>query len=108
YRITRILEIIRPNVVLRGAGPDRTILFFPTPLNDIKPNWGATTTGERTSNYSWSGGFIAIRGNFQSKTLASIVDGAKRGDKSVKLSSTKQLRIGQRVEIFQSDTPDNS
>ena len=29
YRITRILEINRPNVVLRGAGPDRTLCFFP-------------------------------------------------------------------------------
>jgi hypothetical protein len=27
----------------RGAGPDKTVLFFPIPLNEIKPNWGATT-----------------------------------------------------------------
>jgi hypothetical protein len=108
YRITQPLEITRPQVVLRGAGPGKTILFFPTPLNDIKPNWGATTTGRRTSNYSWSGGFITIRGDFQSKTLAAITAEAKRGDASVRVESTKPLRVGQRVEIFQSDTPDNS
>ncbi|MFA6543414.1 MAG: glycosyl hydrolase family 28-related protein [Limisphaerales bacterium] len=108
YRITRILEINRPDVVLRGAGPDRTILFFPTPLNDIKPNWGATTTGRRTSNYSWSGGFVTLRGSFGTKTLAGIVSEAKRGDTSVRVSTSQQLRAGQRIEIFQSDTPDNS
>jgi len=108
YKITGPLEITRPNVVLRGAGPTETILFFPTPLNDIKPNWGATTTGERTSNYSWSGGFITIRGSFQSKVLANIVGEAKRGDRSVQVSATKPLRAGQQVEIFESDTPDNS
>lgn len=65
YRITRPLEITRPNIVLRGAGPDKTVLLFPKTLNDIKPNWGTTTTGQRTSNYSWSGGFITLRGSFQ-------------------------------------------
>ncbi|MCI0535967.1 MAG: glycoside hydrolase family 55 protein [Verrucomicrobiales bacterium] len=108
YRITRILAINRPNVVLRGAGSDKTILFFPTPLNDIKPNWGATTTGQRTSNYSWSGGFVTLRGSFGSRPLADIVGEAKRGDSSILVSSTKQLRVGQRIEVFQSDTPDNS
>jgi hypothetical protein len=108
YVITRPLEITRPNLVLRGAGPDKTVLLFPTPLNDIKPNWGATTTGERTSNYSWSGGFITVRGSFQSRTLADVVAEAKRGDSALQVSSTNALRAGQRVEILQSDTPDNS
>jgi len=108
YRITCILEINRPNVVLRGAGPDKTILYFPIPLNDIKPNWGATTTGERTSNYSWSGGFVTLRGSFGLQTLANIVGDAKRGDTSVRVSSSDPLRVGQRIEVFQSDMPDNS
>jgi hypothetical protein len=108
YRITRGLEINRPNVVLRGAGPDKSILLFPTPLNDIKPNWGATTTGRRTSNYSWSGGFLTLRGSFNTKTLANIVAGSSRGDTSVRVSNSLQFRVGQRVEILQSDTPDNS
>ncbi len=108
YRITHILEITRANLVLRGAGQDKTILFFPTPLNDIQPNWGATTTGERTSNYSWSGGFVTLRGSFGSKSLANIVADAKRGDTSIRGSASNQLRVGQRIEVFQSDTPDNS
>ncbi|MEO6740811.1 MAG: glycosyl hydrolase family 28-related protein [Chthoniobacteraceae bacterium] len=38
YRITGLLDITRPDVVLRGAGPGRTVLVCPTPLNEIKPD----------------------------------------------------------------------
>jgi hypothetical protein len=108
YRITDLLEITRPGVILRGAGPDQTILFFPKPLNDIKPDWGATTTGERTSNYSWSGGFITVRGRFGSAPITEITQPAQRGDSQLVVASTAKLRVGQEVEVFQSDRPDNS
>jgi hypothetical protein len=108
YRITRILEIARPGVVLRGDGAETTTLFFPTPLNDIKPNWGATTTGERTSNYSWSGGFVWFMGSLGERTLADITAAADRGDTSLTVSDATQLRAGQRIEIFVRDNPDNS
>lgn len=108
YRITGLLEITRSNVVLRGAGPDRTVLFLPTPLNDIKPDWGATTGGRRTSNYSWSGGFITLRGSLQSRKLTDISGTARRGDRAVNVASAAGLRVGQEVEVFQSDTRDNT
>jgi hypothetical protein len=108
YRITQLLEITRPGVVLRGAGPDQTILFFPIPLNEIKPNWGATTTGERTSNYSWSGGFITVRGRFGGDLITKVTEAASRGANMLTVASTEHLRIGQEIEVFQSDTPDNA
>ena len=108
YKITKILEITRCGVVLRGAGPDQSVLFFPTPLNDIKPNWGATTTGQRTSNYSWSGGFVWIRGAIPVQTVATISATARRGDRVVTVWAADQLHVGQRVQIYQHDNPDNS
>ncbi len=108
YRITEILEIRTAGTILRGAGPDKTILFFPTPLNEIKPNWGATTGGRRTSNYSWSGGFVWFRGSFQSEKIADIEPPAERGSTRLRLSSSDGLTVGQRVEIYQQDTPENS
>jgi hypothetical protein len=108
YIIKQIIEITRPGVVLRGAGPENTVLFFPTTLNDVRPNWGATTTGQRTSNYSWSGGFVWLRGSFQSKTLATITAPAERGERALEVSTAQPLSVGQEIEIFQSDTPDNS
>ncbi len=108
YLITDMLEISRPGIVLRGAGPDRSILFCPTPLNQIRPDWGATTTGRRTSNYSWSGGFIALRGKFGSERLTDITGSAVRGDSSVTVAAVAKLRVGQEVEIYQTDTRKNS
>ena len=108
YLITRILRITTGGTVLRGDGPDKTVLYFPKPLNDIKPNWGKTTGGRRTSNYSWSGGMIQFSGSFQSATLAKVEAKASRGDTGLKLSSTGGLKVGQRVELIQRDTSENS
>lgn len=108
YTITKILTITKPKVVVRGAGADKTILYFPIPLNDIKPNWGATTSGQPTSNYSWSGGFITIRGSFQSKRLASVQGTAKRGAHQLNVDDATSLTIGQSVEILQTDDAENS
>jgi hypothetical protein len=99
YKITRILEIRKSNIVLRGAGTHQSTLFFPIPLNDIRPNWGATTEGKRTSNYSWSGGFVWLEGNFGNRELASVAAAARRGGKTLTLSSTAGLRKGQQVQI---------
>jgi len=107
YRITRILDI-RTRAILRGAGPDKTVLSFPTPLNDIRPNWGATTSGRRTSNYSWSGGLIWFHGDLRSRKLADVAAPVSRGDRRLRVSSGKGLRPGQRVELRQNDTPENS
>jgi hypothetical protein len=108
YLITDILEITRGNIVLRGAGPDQTVLYFPTPLNDIRPNMGATTGGQPTSNYSWSGGFVWVRGNYGSSDLAEITAPARRGDTTLTVSTTDRLTIGQNIEIFQQDDQENS
>jgi len=108
YRITDILEIKRSQIALRGAGPDKSVLFFPKQLNDIKPNWGATTNGRPTSNYSWSGGFVWFKGNLGNHTLATITATAQRGDTTLRVSSAKNLSIGQRVEILETDTSENS
>ncbi len=89
YLITDILEIKRSGIVLRGAGPDKTILFFPKPLQTIRPLLSATTEGRPTSEYSWAGGLIWLKGKFGERTLATISAEAHRGDQSVEVSSTE-------------------
>lgn len=108
YKITEILEITKPGIVLRGEGPRRTILYFPIPLNDVRPNMGATTGGRPTSNYSWSGGFIWIRGNFQTHHLTGIAASAKRGDARIAVEDGNQLDVGQEVEIWLEDNEENT
>jgi hypothetical protein len=108
YRITSILEIHKSGIVLRGEGPEKTTLYFPIPLNDIRPNWGATTTGDRTSNYSWSGGFVWIGGRATHRVLADVTADARRGDSRVAVSSASGLKPGQWVEVAEKDTPANT
>ncbi|MDP8243188.1 MAG: glycosyl hydrolase family 28-related protein [Candidatus Hinthialibacter antarcticus] len=104
YLITNILEINRPGIVLRGESRDGAVLYCPKYLNDIKPNWGATTSGEKTSNYSWSGGIIVLKGNYQNKQLATVTQPAKRYDKWIQVSDAGSLKVGQWIEIRQKDT----
>lgn len=108
YVITKMLVVDKPNLVLRGEGPGKSVLYFPTPLNDIEPNWGATTSGRRRSNYSWSGGFITIRGSYQSKRLAGVAVPAQRGAKAVTVDDAAALTPGQEVELRLVDDKDNS
>ncbi|MBT3290602.1 MAG: hypothetical protein HN380_24875 [Victivallales bacterium] len=108
YVITGVLELKQSRTVLRGDGPGKTILFFPKTLNDIKPNWGQTTGGRRTSNYSWSGGFICFMGSFGSAQLATVTAPAKRGSSELSLSDASKIKVGQKLEIRQSDTKENT
>jgi hypothetical protein len=108
YRITGILEIRHGNVVLHGDGPDKTVLYCPKPLHDIRPDWSATTSGQKTSNYSWAGGFVWVKGGSRRRQIATVTAAAKRGTYRVEVSSTAGVQPGQRIEIAQRDNPDNS
>jgi hypothetical protein len=100
YKITKILEINKPGIVLRGEGPEKTILVCPIPLNEIQPDWGATSSGIRTSNYSWSGGIVWFQGNNPRKWIARSTTAAKRGDREILLQSVpKGLSPGDWIEI---------
>lgn len=108
YIITEILEITKPNLVLRGESKDGAVLYFPTPLQEIRPNWGATTTGDKTSNYSWSGGFVWIRGDWRNQTLAEISAPAERGGFEIEVDDVSSLEVGQWITVYQRDNDDNS
>lgn len=108
YVISDVLEIKRSGVVLRGTGADQTVLYFPKAMEQIRPKTAATTDGLPTTAWSWSGGLIWFQGYFEEKVLTDISDAAERGDTSLRVKNTSQLRTGQRLEIFERDEPDNS
>ncbi len=103
YLIRQIIEINKPNLVLRGAGPDQTILTFNRPLEVIRPNMGATTSNRPTSNYSWSGGFIWVRGHLNQPHRQNITTNALRGDRVVTVNDATHLQPGQRVIVEVTD-----
>jgi len=109
YRITKFIEITKPGLILRGEGPERSILVCPVPLNDIKPDWGATTTGERTSNYSWSGGIVSFKGGNPGKRIGRCPTPAKRGGHELKVEGdASRLSPGDWIEIAIRDDAERS
>lgn len=108
YKITDIIWIEKPNLVLRGAGPQESILYCPKPLEEIKPNMGATTGGRPTSNYSWSGGIVWIKGQYEMVELATVTAPAKRGDQWIEVSATDQIQPGEVVLIAIEDDEDRT
>jgi hypothetical protein len=108
YLITDFLMIRTSGTVLQGVGAEESVLVFTTPLNTIKPDWGATTTGERTSNYSWSGGFLQVQGAFARDPLARVTAPAKRGDRALSVSACENFKVGDDVVLRLNDPPDKS
>ena len=104
YVITDFLSINATGTSLKGEGSGQSILKFPKPLNEIKPNWGATTSGQRTSNYSWSGGFITISGSTSPHVLTEVVADAKRSEQSLRVVGVEGLRVGDEFRLQLSDT----
>ena len=109
YRITRILEITRSGVVLRGAGPDRSVLVCPLPLNDIKPNMGENSGGRKTSEYSWGGGIVWFKGSRADKKIGPVAAAAKRGDHKLTVTDAKaDLKAGTWIAITARDDASKS
>jgi len=108
YVLTDILYIRKSNLVLRGEGPDKTVLYFPKPLQEIKPNMSATTTGQPTTNYSWSGGLIWVEGQQKGENLGSVKAKALRGSREIELDRPAKVKPGQKIEIYMEDPGDGS
>ncbi len=108
YVITDILEITRTGTVLVGAGPGKTVLLCPKPLEKIRPNMGQTTGGRPTSNYSWSGGIIRATGRFDAKTRARATKPALRGGCELAVDRIGQFRPGDDVRLAMRDSENRS
>lgn len=108
YVITDFVTIDASRTVLQGEGPGRSVLYFPTPLEEIQPNPGATTTGRPTSNYSWSGGFFEMRGRLSDRRLSEVTAPARRGEYELAVSRAEQFAVGDDVRLVLRDTAENT
>ena len=108
YRITDFIVIDKPNIVLRGRGPEKTVLWFPKHLTDVKPDWSQTASGKPTSRYSWSGGYFHFYGRYRQKHLADIIQISERGDTVLSVSSVEKFHWGQWVRIQLTDDADKT
>jgi hypothetical protein len=108
YVLTDIFEIRKPNIVLRGEGPDKTTLFLPKGMEQIRPSMDATTSGQPTTAYSWSGGFFWIKGKQNGAWLGNIATPAARGTRVIELDRVPKISVGEKIEITQEDTGDGA
>ncbi len=108
FLIRDILWIRKPNLVLRGAGPGKTVLFIDKALEDVRPNMGKTTGGRPTSNYSWSGGFLWVKGAIDQPRLATVTAPAGRGGRWIEVDDASGLGAGRQVVLRQTDGADRA
>lgn len=108
YVLTDILEIQQPRLVLRGAGPEQTVLLFIRPLQTIKPTTAETGDGKTTTAYSWSGGLISVAGQPPNKGKpAPVTAAAKRGEAKLTLAA-HSFKAGDEVLLSLTDTEEKS
>jgi hypothetical protein len=108
YLVSDFIRITRSGVVLRGAGPEQSILWFPRGLDAIHPRARKTATGGPASGYSFDGAFVTLEGNTQSKKLAAVTTVAQRGDREIEVDRIAGLTVGQLVLLVVGETPDQS
>lgn len=96
YRLTGMIRLDHSRLVLRGSGPDKTLLYFERSLSEIL---GAT------SEYSWLGGLIhvGVKTDFDSNKyaeswsvgpkLATLTKPAKRGDTKIEIKQVNGARF---------------
>lgn len=99
YVLTQVVKITKSNLVLRGAGPDKTILVIPKSLSDI----AGPQFNDGKSRYSFTGGFITVAGSMKGEKLADVAEPAKRGDRQLVLSAPLDIAPGTFIRLTMTD-----
>lgn len=108
YIITKPLFIRKSNLVLRGEGPDKTILMVPKPLLDAQPeatlkaNWGFTYM-KADNNWRFRGAFVWFDGADTGTKITDVTAGAKRGDTQLRVANASQIAVGDWVRLVLTD-----
>lgn len=97
YVLGKTVKIEKPNVVLRGAGPGKTVLVVPRSLSQV---YGAKAVDGTKVNYAFGGGFIEVRGT--ERDAGPVVDlarAARRGDNTLELAGDARVKPGDWVRL---------
>jgi hypothetical protein len=103
YVIANRIDIGKGNLILRGAGPNQTILLFPNSLTDL---FGNTAKGTEQSQWAFRPGLVNVTGKdpiSAATRLASVVAPAKRGDRTLTLSAPISVQKDEWIRLVESD-----
>ena len=99
-----------PNLVLRGAGSDKTIFIFTKSLESIESRMVKNDGGTPTSDWSWAGGLITI-GEGKRRVVTNdgvaVVASGLRGDLQLKLAAST-FKVGDEVTLVLHDDENRS
>lgn len=101
YVITATLKIRKPNIVIRGEGPDRTVLYIPKSLQQLLPSDGYTAQGVLKLKYSFGGAFIEVRGNDGLQKVGDLTARSSRGASVLVCENASDLASGDWVQLRQ-------
>jgi len=104
YVLGAPVVITKGHVVLRGAGPGKTVLVVPKSLEQLE---GAKTTDGVKSSHAFGGGFIVVRGAARGVTLGPVAAPAKRGDRQLTLEKAPaNVKAGDWVRLVMPAGPE--
>ncbi len=112
FVLSDIIKIRTSNLVLRGAGPGKTIFAFSRNLNTIEPRWVKNDGGTPTTDWSWAGGLFTIgdgvgRNGKSGNVSTRVTAPAQRGANRLTLEKPG-FKTGDEVTLVVHDTPDKS
>jgi len=94
WRITDVLELHHGDVVLRGDGPQTTVVQIEVSLADVR---GAQEV------WSWEGGLLWVAGPNTYQTVGTVTAAATRGDTTLVVSDAGDLQAGDLVLLRLND-----
>jgi len=103
YVISGVLAIRKNNLVLRGAGPGKTILVMPFSLQQLEP--AETHSKGKKLKYSFTGGFIHVGGKVNGRLIGKVASPAQRGDCELALETLPDVKPGQLVRLLMGNDP---
>jgi hypothetical protein len=108
YLLSDILEIRSSNLVLRGAGPDETVLIFTKSLEQIRPRPAKTDGNQPTTGWSWGGGLFMIGPSKLPESVAiEVVAEANRGSQQLSIAEPN-FAVGESVVLTVRDDKNKS
>ena len=101
YVLRDTIAIESSHVVLRGEGPDKTVLVIPQSLEELRgADMKTDPNGVEKSEYAFDGSFVRVEGADTGKRIAALARPARRGDRVVELAGGGELlQAGNEVRL---------
>jgi hypothetical protein len=111
YVLSSFVALTKSHLVLRGAGPGQTTLFFTKPVRQVGgPCAAIPAPGPGTQ--SVFGGLLCVGTSRSARSvgahLTAITSAARRGTRTLTVATSAALRPGQKVVLVQYESADRS